>query len=38
MKAILFIATRATDKDKTSADAVCAAHADLRGIIDRLAG
>ena len=38
MKAILFIATRAVDKDKTSAEAVCERHADLPGIIDRLAG
>jgi hypothetical protein len=38
MKAVLFVATRPADKDKTSADAICAAHADLPGIIDRLAG
>ena len=37
MKAVLFIATRAHDKDRTSADAVCARHADLPGVIDRLA-
>jgi len=37
MKAILFIATRAADRDKTSADALCTAHLDLPGIIDRLA-
>jgi putative hydrolase of the HAD superfamily len=37
MKAVLFIATRAHDKDRTSADAVCARHADLPGIIDGLA-
>jgi putative hydrolase of the HAD superfamily len=38
MKAILFIATRSADKDKTSADAVCAAHGELLATIDRLAG
>jgi FMN phosphatase YigB (HAD superfamily) len=38
MKAILFIATRAADKDKTSADAVCATHGELLATIDRLAG
>jgi putative hydrolase of the HAD superfamily len=38
MKAILFIGTRALDKDRTSADAICARHADLPGLIDRLAG
>jgi len=38
MKAILFIATRSVDKDKTSADAVCAAHGELLATIDRLAG
>jgi putative hydrolase of the HAD superfamily len=37
MKAVLFIATRAHDKDSTSADAICARHADLPGVIDRLA-
>ena len=37
MKAVLFTATRDIDKDKTSADAVCERHADLPGIIDRLA-
>jgi putative hydrolase of the HAD superfamily len=37
MKAILFIATRGQDKDKTSADAICARPVDLPGIIDRLA-
>ena len=36
MKAVLFIATRAQDKDTTSADAICARHADLPAIIDRL--
>ncbi len=38
MKAVLFIATRAHDKDRTSADAICARHADLPAIIDRLSG
>jgi hypothetical protein len=38
MKAILFTATRSADKDKTSANAICERHADLPGIIDRLAG
>ncbi len=37
MKAILFTATRAADKDRTSADAICERHADLVGIVDRLA-
>jgi len=37
MKAVLFIATRAHDKDRTSADAICARHAELPGVIDRLA-
>jgi putative hydrolase of the HAD superfamily len=37
MKAVLFIATRDRDKDNTTADAICARHADLPGIIDRLA-
>jgi putative hydrolase of the HAD superfamily len=37
MKAVLFIATRAHDKDSTSADAICARHADLPGVIDGLA-
>jgi putative hydrolase of the HAD superfamily len=37
MKAVLFIATRAHDKDRTSADAICARHAELPGIIDGLA-
>ena len=36
MKAVLFIATRAQDKDTTSADAICARAADLPAIIDRL--
>ncbi len=38
MKAILFTASRAHDKDTTSAEAVCERHADLPGIVDRLAG
>jgi len=38
MKAILFTAARALDKDTTSAEAVCESHADLPGIVDRLAG
>ena len=38
MKAILFTATRPADKDRTSADAICERHADLPGIVDRLAG
>ena len=37
MKAVLFIATRAQDKDRTSADAICARHAELPGVIDGLA-
>ncbi len=37
MKAVLFVATRAHDKDQTSADAICARHAELPGIIDGLA-
>jgi HAD superfamily hydrolase (TIGR01549 family) len=37
MKAVLFTATRAHDKDITSADAICERHADLPGIIDQLA-
>jgi HAD superfamily hydrolase (TIGR01549 family) len=37
MKAVLFIATRAHDKDRTSADAICTSHAELPGVIDRLA-
>ncbi len=36
MKAVLFIATRAHDKDRTSADAICASHAELPGVIDGL--
>lgn len=38
MKAVLFTAKRDADKATTSADAVCERHADLPGIIDRLAG
>ncbi len=38
MKAILFTASRAHDKDTTSAEAVCERHADLPGIVDSLAG
>jgi len=38
MKAVLFTATRPDDKDSTTADAICERHADLPGIIDRLAG
>ena len=37
MKAILFTATRDTDRDATSADAICERHGDLPGIVDRLA-
>ena len=37
MKAILFTASRAQDKDRTSADAICERHADLPAIVDRLA-
>jgi len=38
MKAILFTATRDADKDKTSANAICASHRELPAAIDRLAG
>jgi putative hydrolase of the HAD superfamily len=38
MKAILFIAKRAHDKDNTSAEATCGSHADLPAAIDRVAG
>jgi putative hydrolase of the HAD superfamily len=38
MRAVLFTATRDVDKDRTSADAICARHADLPAVIDRLAG
>ncbi len=37
MKAILFVATRDTDRSKTSADAICERHADLPAAVDRLA-
>jgi putative hydrolase of the HAD superfamily len=37
MKAILLTATRAADKDRTTADAVCERHADLVATVDRLA-
>jgi FMN phosphatase YigB (HAD superfamily) len=37
MKAVLFTATRDRDKNNTTADAICARHADLPDIIDRLA-
>ena len=36
MRAVLFTAKRDVDAEHTSADAVCAAHADLPAIIDRL--
>jgi putative hydrolase of the HAD superfamily len=36
MKAVLFTATRANDKDMTTADAVCERHEDLPEVIDRL--
>ena len=38
MKAILFTATRAADRDRTSADAICGSYAELPAIVDRLAG
>jgi len=38
MRAILFTATRAADKDRTTADAICERHADLPAIVDRLSG
>jgi putative hydrolase of the HAD superfamily len=38
MKAILFTAMRAVDKDRTTADAICERHAELAAIVDRLAG
>lgn len=37
MKAVLFIAARDRDKNNTTADAICARHAELPDIIDRLA-
>ncbi len=38
MKAVLFTATRDADRARTSADAVCASHAELPAVIDALAG
>lgn len=38
MKAVLFIAKRANDKDTTSAEAICETHAELPATIDRVAG
>ena len=38
MQAVLFTAARDADRDATSADAICARHADLPGIIDSLSG
>ncbi len=38
MKAVLFTAARDDDREATSADAICERHADLPGIIDKLAG
>ena len=37
-KAVLFTATRADDRDITTADAICDHHRDLPAIIDQLAG
>lgn len=37
MKAVLFVATRDADRDRTSADAVCASFGELPAAIDRLA-
>ena len=37
MKAVLFTAKRDADRETTSADAICERHADLPGIIDKLA-
>ena len=36
-KAVLFTASRDVDKDRTSADAICASHRELPAAIDRLA-
>ena len=36
MKAVLFTASRDSDKDKTSADAICASYRDLPATVDRL--
>lgn len=38
MKAVLFIAKRANDKDTTSAEAICETHANLPATIDQVAG
>ena len=38
MKAILFTGTRDTDRDITSADAICSHHCELPGIVRQLAG
>jgi putative hydrolase of the HAD superfamily len=38
MKAVLFTATRAMDKNKTQADAICTDYRQLPGIIERLNG
>jgi len=38
MRAVLFTGVRATDQERTSADAVCERHADLPAVVDRLAG
>jgi putative hydrolase of the HAD superfamily len=37
MKAVLFIAKRANDKNTTSAEAICETHAELPATIDRVA-
>jgi len=37
MKAVLFVASRAVDRENNTADAVCERHADLPAIINRLA-
>ena len=37
-KAILFTASRDTDRATTTADAICERHADLPAVVDRLAG
>ncbi len=36
-KAVLFTAARDSDKDNTTADAICESHSDLPAIVDRLA-
>jgi len=38
MKAVLFIAKRANDRDTTSAEAICASHAELPATVDKVAG